>query len=169
MSLLDGTQRKVISKRPRSAWNSANLARHSCAERTGKTTLINMDSAGLENTRDGEITRECRGFSFPLGFHGRCRLETFGDGEFALYRPTLRLDPDYVEAFLSMASACSEEYFDMPVGTYSQGMRARFSFAFLLASTSTFTSSTKDCRHTDFEFNKKAGFAAARAPLNARP
>lgn len=42
------------------------------------------------------------------------------------------LDPDYVEALCSYLCGI-DEHFDMPIGTYSQDMRARFTFALMLA------------------------------------
>jgi capsular polysaccharide transport system ATP-binding protein len=42
------------------------------------------------------------------------------------------LDPDYVEAFCRWLAGIAE-YFDMAVGTYSAGVRARFTFSLMLA------------------------------------
>ncbi|MEO1025007.1 MAG: ABC transporter, partial [Pseudomonadota bacterium] len=51
-----------------------------------------------------------------------------------------------------------EEYFDMPVGTYSMGMQARFSFALLLALDFDFYLIDEGMPSTtDVEFNRKAG------------
>lgn len=51
-----------------------------------------------------------------------------------------------------------EEYFDMPVGTYSQGMRARFTFSLLLAlDFDIYLIDEGMPSTTDAEFNKKAG------------
>ncbi|NNJ68789.1 MAG: ATP-binding cassette domain-containing protein, partial [Boseongicola sp.] len=96
---------------------------------TGKTTLINM-MCGLEKPDEGEIIRQSR-ISFPLGFMGGVvnRLSAMENARYIarLYGK----DPDYLEAFCRWVCGL-EEYFDMPVGTYSAGMRSRFSFALLL-------------------------------------
>ena len=67
------------------------------------------------------------------------------------------LDPDYVEAFCRWLCGLGE-YFDQPLGTYSQGMRARFSFALLLAlDFDLYLIDEGMPGSTDVEFNKKAG------------
>ena len=67
------------------------------------------------------------------------------------------LDPDYVEAFCRWI--CNlEEYFDMPVGTYSQGMRARLNFSLLLAlDFDIYLIDEGMPSTTDVTFNKRAG------------
>ncbi|MCT8161107.1 ABC transporter ATP-binding protein [Pseudoruegeria sp. SHC-113] len=122
---------------------------------TGKTTLINM-MAGLEKPDSGEIRRGCR-ISFPLGFMGGVsnRLSAVENSRYIaqLYD----LDPDYVEAFCRWLCGL-EEYFDMPVGTYSSGMKARFSFALLLAlEFDMYLIDEGMPATTDVEFNRKAG------------
>ncbi|WP_424965381.1 MULTISPECIES: ABC transporter ATP-binding protein [unclassified Dinoroseobacter] len=97
---------------------------------TGKTTLINM-MAGLEQPDEGTVVRKSR-ISFPLGFMGGVTGKHSGR-ENARYIATLyHMDADYVEAFCRYLSGI-EEYFDMPVGTYSAGMRSRFCFSLMLA------------------------------------
>jgi capsular polysaccharide transport system ATP-binding protein len=67
------------------------------------------------------------------------------------------LDPDYMEAFCRWLCGL-KEYFDMPIATYSQGMRARFSFALLLAlEFDMYLIDEGMPSSTDVEFNKKAG------------
>lgn len=122
---------------------------------TGKTTLINM-MAGLEKPDSGEIRRGCR-ISFPLGFMGGVsnRLSAVENSRYIaqLYD----LDPDYVEAFCRWLCGL-EEYFEMPVGTYSSGMKARFSFALLLAlDFDMYLIDEGMPATTDVEFNRKAG------------
>lgn len=97
---------------------------------TGKTTIINM-MAGLEKPDEGTIRRAAR-ISFPLGFMGGVISKHSGTENARYIARLYGLDPDYVEAFCRYVCGI-EEYFDMPVGTYSQGMRSRFSFALLLA------------------------------------
>jgi capsular polysaccharide transport system ATP-binding protein len=68
------------------------------------------------------------------------------------------LDPDYVESFCRWVCDLGD-YFDMPVGTYSSGMRGRFSFALLLAlDFDIYLIDEGMPTSTDVEFNRKAGF-----------
>ena len=122
---------------------------------TGKTTLVNM-MAGLEKPDEGEIRRGCR-ISFPLGFMGGVinRLSAMDNARYIarLYG----LDPDYVESFCRWLCGLGE-YFDQPLGTYSSGMRARFSFALLLAlDFDIYLIDEGMPSSTDVEFNRKAG------------
>ena len=72
------------------------------------------------------------------------------------------LDPDYVEAFCRWLCGI-EEYFDMPVSTYSAGMRARFNFSLLLAlDFDIYLIDEGMPSTTDVEFNKRAGNDLAR-------
>ena len=97
---------------------------------TGKTTIINM-MAGLEKPDEGRVIRTSR-ISFPLGFMGGI-IPKHTATENARYIARLYgLDPDYVESFCRWLASI-DEYFDMPVGTYSSGMRSRFSFSLMLA------------------------------------
>lgn len=122
---------------------------------TGKTTIINM-MAGLEQPDEGRITRSSR-ISFPLGFMGGI-VSRHSATENSRYIARLYgLDPDYVESFCRWLCAIGE-YFDMPVGTYSSGMRARFSFALLLAlEFDIYLIDEGMPGSTDAEFNRKAG------------
>ncbi|MBT8414493.1 MAG: ATP-binding cassette domain-containing protein [Boseongicola sp.] len=122
---------------------------------TGKTTLINM-MCGLEKPDEGDIVRQSR-ISFPLGFMGGVvnRLSAMENARYIarLYGK----DPDYLEAFCRWVCGL-EEYFDMPVGTYSAGMRSRFSFALLLAlDFDVYLIDEGMPGTTDIEFNRKAG------------
>lgn len=154
-SFWTGTQRKVILEKATFRVELGNSLGILAPNGTGKTTLINM-MAGLEKPDEGEILRDCR-VSFPLGFMGGIvpRLSAMENSRFIarLYG----LDPDYVEAFCRWLCGL-EEYFDQPVGTYSQGMRARFSFALLLAlDFDIYLIDEGMPSTTDVEFNKKAG------------
>lgn len=122
---------------------------------TGKTTLINM-MCGLEKPDEGRIRRECR-ISFPLGFMGGV-IGKLNANENARYIARIYgLDPDYVSAYARWLTDI-DEYFDMPVGTYSAGMRQRFNFALLLALDFDIYLIDEGMPHTtDAEFNRKAG------------
>ncbi|MGR3592659.1 MAG: ABC transporter ATP-binding protein [Limimaricola soesokkakensis] len=122
---------------------------------TGKTTLINM-MAGLEKPDEGRIIRSSR-ISFPLGFMGGV-VPRHSARENARYIARLYgLDPDYVEAFCRWLCGIAE-YFDRPVGTYSQGMRARFGFSLMLAlDFDIYLIDEGMPQTTDAEFNRKAG------------
>lgn len=67
------------------------------------------------------------------------------------------IDPDYVEAFCRWLCGL-EEYFDQPLGTYSAGMKARFTFALMLAwDFDMYLIDEGTPSSTDVEFNRKAG------------
>ena len=129
-SFWTGRRHKVILDRASFRVEKGNSLGILAPNGAGKTTIVNM-IAGLEKPDEGEIRRECR-ISFPLGFMGGVvsRLSARDNARFIakLYG----LDSDYVEAFCRWVCGL-EEYFDMPVGTYSSGMRGRFSLALLLA------------------------------------
>lgn len=132
---------------------------------TGKTTLVRM-MAGLEQPDEGRIYRNAR-ISFPLGFMGGV-VNRLNAAENARYIAQLYgLDPDYVEAFCRWVCGI-EEYFDMPIGTYSTGMRARFSFSLLLAlEFDIYLIDEGMPASTDAEFNRKAGSILAERLKNA--
>jgi capsular polysaccharide transport system ATP-binding protein len=122
---------------------------------TGKTTLINM-MAGLEKPDEGTIRRYCR-ISFPLGFMGGVVTRHTATENVRYIARLYQLDPDYVEAFCRWMCDI-DEYFDMPVGTYSQGMRARLSFALMLAMEfDIYLIDEGMPATTDVAFNRRAG------------
>jgi capsular polysaccharide transport system ATP-binding protein len=121
----------------------------------GKTTIINM-MAGLEKPDEGRVTRTSR-ISFPLGFMGGVVGKHSGTENARYIARLYGLDPDYIESFCRWLCGI-EEYFDMPVGTYSSGMRARFSFALMLAlEFDIYLIDEGMPGTTDAEFNRKAG------------
>ena len=95
--------------------------------------------------------------SFPLGFMGGVNNRHTGTENARFIARLYGLDPDYMEAFCRWLCGI-EEYFDMPVGTYSSGMRARFSFALMLAMEfDIYLIDEGMPATTDVEFNRKAG------------
>lgn len=154
-SFWTGTQRKVILDRASFRIELGNSLGILAANGTGKTTIVNM-MAGLEKPDEGIITKACR-VSFPLGFMGGV-VNKHTAKENARYIAQLYgLEPDYMEAFTRWLCGL-KEYYDMPVGTYSQGMRARFSFGLLLAlEFDIYLIDEGMPTSTDVEFNRKAG------------
>lgn len=150
-----GTQRKVILDRASFRVDLGRSMGILAPNGTGKTTLINM-MAGLEKPDEGEIRRNAK-ISFPLGFMGGV-VGNLSAMENCRYIARLYgLDPDYVEAYCRWLCGL-EEYFDMPVATYSSGMRARFSCALMLAlDFDIYLIDEGMPQTTDVEFNKKAG------------
>ena len=129
-SFWTGQQRKVILDRASFRVELGNSLGILAPNGTGKTTIINM-MAGLEKPDEGEIRKSCR-VSFPLGFMGGVVTKHTARENARFIARLYGLDPDYLEAFSRWLCGL-EEYFDMPVGTYSSGMRARFTFSLLLA------------------------------------
>jgi len=154
-SFWTGTQRKVILDRASFRVELGNSIGILAKNGTGKTTIINM-MAGLEKPDEGQIVKTCR-VSFPLGFMGGV-ISKLSAMENSRYIARLYgLDPDYIEAFCRWLCGL-DEYFDMPVGTYSQGMRSRFSFSLMLAlDFDLYLIDEGMPSTTDTEFNKKAG------------
>lgn len=154
-SFWTGTQRKVILDRASFRVELGNSLGILAPNGTGKTTIINM-MAGLEKPDEGHIHRGCR-ISFPLGFMGGV-VNRHSAMENSRYIARLYgLDPDYVESFCRWLCGI-EEYFDMPVGTYSQGMRARFTFSLMLSlDFDIYLIDEGMPQTTDREFNRKAG------------
>ncbi len=125
------------------------------ANGTGKTTIINM-MAGLEKPDEGTITRSCR-VSFPLGFMGGINHRHTATENARYIARLYQLDPDEVEAFCRWMCDIGD-YFDMAVGTYSQGMRSRFAFALMLAiEFDLYLVDEGMPSTTDAKFNKRAG------------
>lgn len=154
-SFWTGKTRKVILDRASFRVDLGNSLGILAPNGTGKTTLINM-IAGLEQPDEGRITRNAR-ISFPLGFMGGMVTRHSGTENARYIARLYSLDPDYVESFCRWVCGIGE-YFDMPVGTYSSGMRARFSFALLLAlDFDVYLIDEGMPSTTDPEFNRKAG------------
>jgi capsular polysaccharide transport system ATP-binding protein len=96
----------------------------------GKSTLIRL-LAGSEMPDRGRIRRSSR-VSFPLGYGGTFHGSLSGRENVSfiarIYGANLRETIDYVIEFTEL-----DIYFDMPVNTYSAGMRARLAFGTCLA------------------------------------
>jgi len=96
----------------------------------GKSTLIRL-LPGSEMPDRGHIHRDAR-VSFPLGFGGTFHGALSGRENVAfiarIYGASVRHTTRYVEDFAEVGG-----YFDMPVNTYSSGMRARLAFGTCLA------------------------------------
>ena len=154
-SFWTGKQRKVILDRASFRVDLGRSLGILAPNGTGKTTIINM-MAGLEKPDEGEIRKAAR-VSFPLGFMGGV-VNKHNARENARYIAKLYgIDPDYMEAFTRWLCGL-KEYYDMPLGTYSQGMKARFSFALLLAlEFDIYLIDEGMPNSTDVEFNRKAG------------
>lgn len=154
-SFWTGKQRKVILDRASFRVDLGNSLGILAPNGTGKTTLINM-MAGLEKPDEGRITRTSK-ISFPLGYMGGVVARHTATENARHIARLYGLDPDYVEAFSRWLCGL-EEYFDMPVGTYSSGMRARFSFSLMLAlDFDIYLIDEGMPATTDVEFNRKAG------------
>ena len=154
-SFWTGKQRKVILDHASFKVELGNSVGILAPNGTGKTTIINM-MAGIEKPDDGEVRRTSK-VSFPLGFMGGV-VGKLSAKENARYIAKLYgLDPDYVEAYCRWLCNLGE-YFDQPLGTYSQGMKSRFSFALMLAlDFDIYLIDEGMPGTTDVEFNKKAG------------
>ena len=154
-SFWTGTQRKVILDRVSFRVELGRSLGVLAPNGTGKTTLINM-IAGLEKPDEGEIRRGCS-ISFPLGFMGGVVGKVSAMENSRYIAKLYGLDPDYVESYCRWLCNLGE-YFDQPIGTYSSGMKARFSFALMLAlDFDMYLIDEGMPSSTDVEFNRKAG------------
>ncbi|NUH67222.1 ATP-binding cassette domain-containing protein [Sulfitobacter sp. S0837] len=154
-SFWTGSQHKVILDRVSFRVELGHSLGILAPNGTGKTTLINM-MAGLEKPDEGEIRRGCN-ISFPLGFMGGVVTKVSAMENARYIARLYGLDPDYVESFCRWLCGLGE-YFDQPLGTYSAGMRARFSFALMLAlDFDIYLIDEGMPGTTDVEFNRKAG------------
>jgi capsular polysaccharide transport system ATP-binding protein len=122
---------------------------------TGKSTIINM-MAGLEKPDEGEIIRTSR-ISFPLGVVAGVNPKHTGTENVRFIARLYGMDPDYIEAFCRFLVDI-EEYFDMPVSTYSAGMKSRFMFGLMLSLDFDIYLIDEGLPATmDADFNRKAG------------
>jgi capsular polysaccharide transport system ATP-binding protein len=154
-SFWTGQKRKVILDQASFRINLGESFGILAPNGTGKTTIINM-MAGLEKPDEGEIIRGAR-ISFPLGGGLTGVNAKLSAVENARYIARIYgLEPDYVEAFCRYLVDIGE-YFEMPLTTYSSGMRSRLMFALLLALDFDFYLIDEGLPSTmDVEFNRKA-------------
>ena len=154
-SFWTGTQRKVILDRVSFRVELGQSLGILAPNGTGKTTLIRM-MAGLEKPDEGEVRSTCR-VSFPLGFMGGVVSKISARENARFIARMYGIDPDYVESFCRWLCDLGE-YFEQPLGTYSSGMRSRFTFALMLAlDFDIYLIDEGMPNSTDVEFNRKAG------------
>ncbi len=164
-SFWTGRDRKVILDQASFKVELGNSLGVLARNGTGKTTLINM-MAGLEKPDEGRITRTSR-ISFPLGFMGGITSKHSATENARYIARLYGLDPDYVESFCRWLTGI-DHYFDQPVGTYSSGMRSRFSFSLMLAlEFDIYLIDEGMPASTDVEFNRKAGMVLRQRLKNA--
>lgn len=96
----------------------------------GKSTLIRIIS-GAERPDSGTVTRKGR-VSWPIGFTGGFNGSLTGRENLRftsrIYGADIREVTDFVEAFSELGP-----YMDMPVKTYSSGMRSKLAFSLSMA------------------------------------
>ena len=154
-SFWTGKRRKVILDRASFRVEMGNSLGILAPNGSGKTTIINM-MAGLEKPDEGRVTRTSR-ISFPLGFMGGVVAKHTATENARFIARLYGLDPDYVESFCRWLCGL-EEYFDMPLGIYSAGMKARLSISLMLAlEFDIYLIDEGMPATTDVEFNRKAG------------
>jgi capsular polysaccharide transport system ATP-binding protein len=129
-SFWTGQQRKVILDRASFRIELGNSFGILAKNGTGKTTIMQM-MAGIEKPDEGFVRKTCR-ISQPLGFLGSLINSHTGRENSRTIARLYGLDPDYVEAFCRWCTNL-QEYFEMPVSTYSSGMRSQLSLAIMLA------------------------------------
>jgi capsular polysaccharide transport system ATP-binding protein len=150
-----GTRRKIILDRASFRVELGNSLGILAENGAGKTTIINM-MAGLEKPDEGRIIKTSR-VSFPLGFMGGVNNKHSAKENCRYIARLYGLDPDYVESFCRWVCGLGE-YFDMPLATYSSGMRSRFSFSLLLSiEFDIYLIDEGMPASSDVEFNRKAG------------
>ncbi len=96
----------------------------------GKSTVLRMIS-GTEFPDTGTIKRNAR-ISFPLGFSGSFKGSLSGRENCRFVARIYGYDTRRVERFVEEFAQLGK-YFEMPLATYSSGMKSRVSFAVSMA------------------------------------
>lgn len=120
---------------------------------TGKTTLVNM-MAGLEQPDHGRVVRRGR-ISWPVGYNGGV-VRTMSGAENVRYIARLYDRDEFETLAFVIDFAELGHYIDMPVQTYSQGMKSRLIFAILMAIDFDFYLVDEGASAGDRNFNEKA-------------
>jgi capsular polysaccharide transport system ATP-binding protein len=97
---------------------------------SGKSTLLRL-IGGVEAPDRGEIVKDVR-ISWPIGFSGGFQPLMTGRENTRFVSRIYGADLKHVEAFVQDFAEIGA-YYDMPVRTYSSGMRARLAFAISMA------------------------------------
>lgn len=96
----------------------------------GKSTLIRIIS-GAERPDSGTVTRQGK-ISWPIGFTGGFNGSLTGRENLRftcrIYGADIQEVTDFVESFTGLGT-----YLDMPIKTYSSGMRAKLAFGLSMA------------------------------------
>lgn len=96
----------------------------------GKSTLLRM-IAGVENPSYGDVIRRGK-ISWPLGLSGGLHPNLTGVENISFITRLYGADFEHVYEFVQKFSEIGQ-YLDMPVKSYSQGMRARLMFGLSLS------------------------------------
>ncbi len=99
----------------------------------GKSTLMRM-LGRIEFPNSGEIISK-KSFSWPMGLSGGFQGDMTGRANVKFVCRIYGKDRDDIEKALEFVKDFSElgDYFDMPIKTYSSGMKSRLSFGLSLA------------------------------------
>ena len=119
----------------------------------GKSTLMRI-IGGAELPDSGKVVRKSR-VSWPIGFAGGFHGSLTGRENLRftsrIYGSDIRKVTEFVEDFSELGP-----YMDMPVRTYSSGMKSKLAFGLSMASVSIFISSTKPIPWATRPFKPKA-------------